>query len=164
MARPGAGRPEEEDMKTWQKALLAVPLLAGVVVLAGWRGGCGGHHGPPDPERANRMITARVEDALDDLDAAPEQRAKVLALKDRLLQQGMAAREGHRETVQEVVAQWDAATPDAAKLHALVDARIDAMRRLAHEAADAGVELHAVLTPEQRAKLSRKLHRWTDPR
>jgi len=151
-------------MKTWQKALLAVPLLAGVVVLAGWRGGCGGHHGPPDPERANRMITSRVEDVLDDLDAAPEQRTRVLALKDRLFQRGLAAREGQQEAVHEVVAQWDVAAPDAAKVHALVDARIDAMRKLAHEAVDAGVELHAVLTPEQRAKLSKKLARWTDHR
>ena len=47
-----------------------------------------------------------------------------------------------------------------AKLHALVDARMDELRKLAHDAVDAGVEAHDVLTPAQREKLAKKAERW----
>ncbi len=57
----------------------------------------------------------------------------------------------------EVLAQWESANPDRARLHALVDQRIDAMRAFAHQAVDAGIEVHGVLTPEQRAKLEKKV-------
>ena len=45
---------------------------------------------------------------------------------------------------------------------ALVDARIDAMRTMAHEAVDAAAEVHATLTPEQRAQVSKRLRRHLD--
>ena len=138
-----------------------VPVLLGLaavfVLAAGFRGGCGGHR--HDPASIDRMVTSHLEDALDDLDATPAQRTQVTALKDRLLQKGAALRQGSQETRRELVAQWDSASPDRAKVHALIDARIDAMRAFAHEAADAAVDLHGILTPEQRAKISKKIHR-----
>ena len=141
-----------------------VPVLLGlaavVVLAAGFRGGCGGHR--HDPAGIDRMVTAHLEDVLDDLDATPAQKGQVMALKDRLLQQGAALRQGSQETKRELVAQWDSAAPDRAKVHALIDARIDAMRAFAHQAADAGVDLHGILTPEQRAKISKKIHRRMD--
>lgn len=141
-----------------------VPVLLGLaavfVLAAGFRGGCGGHR--HDPASIDRMVTAHLEDALEDLDATPAQKGQVMALKDRLLQQGAALRQGSQETKRELVAQWDSATPDRARVHALIDARIDAMRAFAHQAADAGVDLHGILTPEQRAKISKKIHRRMD--
>jgi hypothetical protein len=41
-----------------------------------------------------------------------------------------------------------------------VDARADALRKLAHQAVDAGADAHDVLTPAQREKVSRKIERW----
>ena len=142
-----------------KKSIPVLVGLAGVFVLVtGFRGGCGGGHGR-DPASIDRMVTSHLEEALEDLDATPAQKAQVMALKDRLLQQGAALRQGGQETRRELVAQWDSASPDRAKVHALIDARIDAMRAFAHEAADAGVDLHGILTPEQRAKISKKIHR-----
>lgn len=139
-----------------------VPVLLGLAALfalaTGFRGGCGGGHGR-DPAAIDRMVTSHLEDALDDLDATPAQRAQVMALKDRLLQKGAALRQGGQETKKELVAQWDSAAPDRARVHALIDARIDAMRAFAHEAADGAVDLHGILTPEQRARISKKVHR-----
>jgi protein CpxP len=144
-----------------KRLLWIVPVaLVGFLTLTGFAAHRCGH----DPERMRARVTARVEDALDDLDATPEQRARVIALKDRMLQDGAAAREGHHAAVKALAGQWDQATPDAAAVHALVDARVDALRKLAHEAADAGLELHATLTPEQRAKVSRKVARFTGER
>lgn len=137
-------------------------LAAGFVLLTGFHGGCTGHH--PDPARIDKMVTAHLDDALDDLKATDAQRAQVLALKDKLLKDVAALRQGQADAKRALVAQWDSATPDRAAVHALVDARIDAIRAFAHEAADAGLDLHGILTPEQRAQISKKVHRRMDDR
>ena len=141
-----------------------VPVLGGLaaalLLVTGFRGGCGGGHA--DPAHLDRMVTSHLEDALEDIDATPAQKAQVMALKDRLLQQGAALRQGGRETRRQLLAQWDSAAPDRAAVHASIDARIDAMRAFAHQAADAGMDLHGILTPEQRAKISKKIHRRMD--
>ena len=138
-----------------------VPVLLGLAALfalaTGFRGGCGGHR--HDPAAIDRMVTSHLEDALDDFEATPAQKAQVMTLKDRLLQQVVVLRQGSQETKKELLAQWDSASPDRARVHALIDARVDAMRAFAHEAADAAVDLHGILTPEQRAKISKKIHR-----
>ena len=139
-----------------------VPVLVGLaavfVLATGFRGGCGGGHGH-DPARIDRMVTSHLEDVLDDLEATDAQKAQVMVAKNRLLQQGGALRQGGQEAKRELVAQWDSAAPDRARVHALIDARIDAMRAFAHQAADEAVDLHGTLTPQQRAKISKKLHR-----
>lgn len=152
---PGPGSRAVADSGS-TRALVHV-LVALALVVTGFRGGCGGHG--HDPASVDRMVTSRIEDALEDLDATPAQKGQVMALKDRVLQQGMALRQGGRETKQELLAQWDSAAPDRARVHALIDARADAMRAFAHQAADAAVDLHAILTPEQRARISKKIHR-----
>jgi periplasmic protein CpxP/Spy len=44
-----------------------------------------------------------------------------------------------------------------------VDARIEGMRALAHEAVDSGIEAHGILTPEQRAKVTSKVEKRMHP-
>jgi protein CpxP len=39
-------------------------------------------------------------------------------------------------------------------VHALVDARMDAFRAFAHKVADAALEAHRILTPEQRQQVT----------
>lgn len=148
-------------MKKIIGAVAAVGALSlALVALTGFHGGCGARHHGRDPAEMAGFVTGRVDDVLDDLDATPEQRARVHAVKDRLLADGASLHGGRREVHDALVAAWRSTTPDAAKLHALVDARIDAMRALAHQAVDSGVEVHGVLTPEQREKLARKAERW----
>jgi Spy/CpxP family protein refolding chaperone len=140
----------------------ALVLGLGFVALTGFGGGCGrgGHGHGRDPARMAAFVTDRVDDLLDDVDATPDQRTRIHAVKDRVLASAQATREGRREVHDAVHAEWKAAQPDAAKLHALVDARADEFRKLAHEAVDAGVEVHGILTPEQREKITRKVERW----
>jgi Spy/CpxP family protein refolding chaperone len=106
------------------------------------------------------FVTDRVDDVLDDVDATPEQRTRIHAVKDRLLAAGQQARAGHEEVHAAILGEWKAEQPDAARLHAVVDQRIEELRALAHQAVDGGVEVHGILTPEQREKLTRKAERW----
>jgi periplasmic protein CpxP/Spy len=134
---------------------LAVVLTAGLA-LTGLTG-CGHHR--PDPEHMERMVTHHVNDALDDLKATPEQRQKVLAVKDRMLASGKTLRGDHQAMAKEALSLWEATTFDRARALALVDARLDAMRTLAHQAVDAAAEVHATLTPEQRAQVAARLRK-----
>ncbi len=139
----------------------AVLLLGvGIVTLTAFSGGGWCHHGHRDPAQMAAFVTNRVEDALDDLDATPDQRAKILAVKDRMLDAAKAVHADQAATHQAFLEAWKSEKPDAAKLHQLVDQRVEEMRKLAHQAVDAGVEVHDTLTADQRAKVTKKIERW----
>ncbi len=149
----------------WKKIAMvggALVLLAvGLVTLTAFSGGgCFGHRGHRDPAQVAAFVTNRVEDALDDLDATPDQRAKILAIKDRMLDAAKQVHADQGATHDAFLNAWKADQPDAAQLHALVDQRVEEMRKLAHQAVDAGVEVHGILTPDQRAKVTKKIERW----
>lgn len=138
--------------------------VAGVVLaLAAFRPFFGGGLGKPTPERIQRMATERVNDIMDDLDGTPDQRKAVHLMKDELLKDGRVLHEDQQKAREELVAQWDSPKMDGARVHAVVDERVDAMRRFAHTVADKVLELHTILTPEQRAKVSEQVKersRW----
>jgi Spy/CpxP family protein refolding chaperone len=108
-------------------------------------------------------ISAHVEDVLEDIEATPEQRQKILAVKDRLLEKGKALHAQRGEGMRDLLAQWESPTIDVAAVHSRIDARAQGMQAFAHEAADALAEVHGILTPEQRAKVARKWSRRMHP-
>jgi Spy/CpxP family protein refolding chaperone len=118
------------------------------------------HHGDFDPAAANKRVSAHLDDVLDDVKASDAQRARIQGIKDRLLPSFLALASGHHKAEQEIVAQLSSDHPDQARLHALVDQQIDALRAAAHKSVDGVVEAHATLTPEQRAPLVKKLRRF----
>ncbi len=128
--------------------------LSAIVALAAFRG-----HFHRDPAEMAAFVSHRLDDALDDLDATPQQRTQIHALADKLVADAQKLRAGRKEVHQQLVAQWDAATPDRARLHAIVDQQIDELRAMAHEAVDSAVDAHGILNADQRAKISKKLHR-----
>jgi Spy/CpxP family protein refolding chaperone len=147
--------------KLFAGAAVALVAVLGVVVLTGFGGGCGHQGGPGrDPAKVAAFVNGRVDDLLDDVDATPDQRTKIHAIADRMLAEAQALHGDHAQTHETFLAQWKAETPDKAQLHALVDARIEAFRKVAHDAVDAGVEAHDVLSPAQREKLAKKAERW----
>jgi Spy/CpxP family protein refolding chaperone len=133
-------------------------LLAALILPAA----CGGmhHHGDFDPATADRRITGHLDDVLDDVKATDAQRARIQAIKSRLLPELAALASSHHKAQQELVAQLSSDHPDQARLHALVDQEIEALRAAAHKSVDGVVEAHATLTPEQRAPLVKKLRRF----
>jgi Spy/CpxP family protein refolding chaperone len=148
-------------MKSIKRTVLTVVLgSAAVVALAGWAGGphCGRGH---SPEEVQKFTTRLVERAMDDIDATDVQRAKAESLRSDLVKKGMTFQEGKKETHEFMLEAWKSDNPDPAKVHAEIDARIEDMREMAHSAADAALEMHKVLTPEQRAQLAERAEqRW----
>ena len=133
---------------------IALALVA-VVALGGFRGRFHSH----DPAAMAAFVNHRVDDTLDDLDATPAQRTQMHALVDKVIADAQKTRAGREQAHQALVDQWDAATVDRAQVHAIVNQQMDAIRAMANEIADAAVDAHGILTPPQRAKISKKIHR-----
>jgi Spy/CpxP family protein refolding chaperone len=135
-----------------KKIAIAASAVLAIVLLSGFRGGGWGWN--RDPERIKQMITWRLNDKLDDLQATDAQKQAVNGVKDRLFEQGKLMAQEHQAVRVEVLSQLESDYPDAQKLHGIVDSRIDAVRAFAHQVVDAALEVHKVLTPEQRKELS----------
>lgn len=135
-------------------------LAAGLVTVAGQHVGHEGHgpHGGPDgPMMMPQMVEWLVDNALENVNATDAQRAKVLAVKDRVLSQAQALHGAHDATHAEFKKEWDLDRMDAGRLHSLVDARMDELRKVLHTAVDGIVEVHDTLTPEQRRTLTARV-------
>lgn len=135
--------------------LLAIVGVSAIGLLAAFGfGPMRGHM--MDPKKAEKYLTFRINDALDDIQATPAQRATVMSVKDRLLPEAKAmfeTREQHHAAAKEL---WLAQNPDPKAVHSMVDQRIDEFRALAHKVADGVIEIQRVLTPEQRVQLAQK--------
>ena len=134
--------------KAGKWVVTAAALAGGFVLLSGF-----GPRRQMNPEKVDKFLTFRINDALDDIKATPEQREKILAIKDQLLPEFLNARTDRRETRQQLVAQWRSENPDPKAVYAAIDAEVERRRALAHKAADALLQVHAILTPEQREQL-----------
>ena len=126
---------------------VAALTLAGLVGFASTDGSC---HRGFSQEQAQAFIDYRVNDVLDDLDATDAQRDAILDIKDDLVDQGFALKADRQTTHDELKAQWQSDQPDAERIHQMVDEKADQMRGFAHTVADAVLEVHSILTPEQR--------------
>ncbi len=138
--------------KILSTALVLAILAVGTLALTAFR-----HHG--DHANFDRFVTHRVDDMLDDVKATDAQRQQITAIKDKLVADGKALHAAHADVRKELLAQWQSDQPDAARVHSLVDGRADAMKKFADEAADALLQVHGILTPDQRAQLTKKLQR-----
>ncbi len=140
-------------MKKILSALLVAAVVAtGALTLTAFR-----HHGGPG--HLDKFVAHRVEDMLDDVKATDAQRQQIHAIVDKVVADGKALHASHADVRAKLLAQWQADQPDAAQVHALVDARTAAMRTFADEVADAVLQVHGVLTPDQRAIVTKKIQR-----
>jgi protein CpxP len=123
-------------------AVATAGLIATATTLAF---GHGGRHG-----FMKRVITAHIDEALDQASATPEQRAAVYAARDRAL----GAWEAHRQTrtgrMQEVLTMFEADYLDPQQVQAYRQAREEEHRRIADAMSQAAMEVHQALTPAQR--------------
>jgi periplasmic protein CpxP/Spy len=145
-------------------------ILVGAVAvtsLAACGGGYGGGasvNSKERLERAKKFVDWRVDDALDDLDGTDAQKAQVKQVTDKLFVEAAPALEANQAARAGLVEQWGTANPDATKVHAIVDERAQALTGFAHKVADAALELHRILTPEQRAKITKEIQERTSRR
>jgi Spy/CpxP family protein refolding chaperone len=139
------------NMKKWQRTAIIIGLfaLAGVTAAAAAAGQARGKF-------LKHMVTSRVEEAEDYIEATPQQRQVIDQAKDAVLatlEQHMAAHRADR-------AQWlSLLTADTLTETQIVDAagkRANEIRATAQEIAPQLVKVHDVLTPAQRQKLAEK--------
>jgi len=129
--------------------LVAVAALA---LLSGFTR-CG-HRGPPDPERVARHIDHHVDDFIDDVDANDTQAQQIRALSQRVKVKVPGLMKGHLQLKKDLRDGWRSSAPDQKALHGELDAQLERFSSFAHELLDVGLELHEILTPEQRAEVS----------
>ena len=129
--------------------LVAAVVVTGALTLTAFR-----HHGDPA-----RFVANHVDDMLDDVKATDAQRQQIHAVVDKVVADGKALHASHADTKKQLLAQWQADQPDAAQVHSIVDSRVDSMKRFADEVTDAVLQVHGILTPDQRAVITKKLQR-----
>ena len=124
--------------------VVAVGLVAGAVAFAQGPG-----RPPMHGQMMKRMISARLDEALDQAKVTPEQRTAIYASRDRAFAalEGQRPDPAHRE---QVLALFESDQLDPARLQALHE-----QERQRHEAArtaitQAIVEIHDTLTHDQR--------------
>jgi Spy/CpxP family protein refolding chaperone len=140
--------------KTWIAvvAFAAVALAVTVVVAGGAL-----HHGRGHGHGHGEGLDGFVHGALDDLQATEAQRAKVLAVKDRLAGQVQRLHGEHEVVHAAFLREWKEDRMDVAALHALVDSRLEELRSALHQTVDGVAEIHDTLTPDQRQRLVAKV-------
>jgi periplasmic protein CpxP/Spy len=132
--------------------LIAVPVVAlatgAAAITAGWAQGPGGHgmHG----RIMRRMVSAALDEALDQASVTPPQRAAIYASRDRAFAAVEAQHPDPRAQREQALALFEAEQIDTAQLetlHAQMEQRHQAIRTAITQAI---VEIHDTLTPEQR--------------
>jgi Spy/CpxP family protein refolding chaperone len=136
------------------KWLLPLGAFAGLFLVAGLATARGPGWMGRDDAKAMKFASYMVDDVLDDLDATDDQRDEVHAIKARLFKKAVAMKADKEKTREEVKAILASDNPDGERLHAIVDNKSQEMTKLAHEVADAALELHDVLDEEQREELA----------
>lgn len=127
------------------------------VTALGLAAGCRPHLDPTDPEdraRITRWVAEAREEGLDDVDATDAQQSALEGVEKPVLDEAFRFLEGQAEAKKTLWAEWRAPTVDAARVHAVVDARVDDLRKVLHSATEAAIKVHDTLTAEQRADVA----------
>ncbi len=131
-------------------AFVVVGLATGLLVVSCARRGL---HDRMTPERLRTVVEWKVDDVLDDVDADDAQRQAVMAEVNGMLadvERLHDDKQGHHDII---FAEASKDTPDAERLHGLIDEKTKKMNAFAHRALDRLLAVHAILTPDQRAEL-----------
>lgn len=144
-----------------KRFIIATLAVVGLTATAGSAFAWFGHRGGHAHAKIKTFIDWRINDVLDDIEANTAQRDRVNAIKARMFEAAEGFAKSRPETRKAFLAQWNAATVDKAEVHRLIDERIDEIRAMAHQAADAAIEVHGTLDPTQRAAITKMItDRW----
>ena len=137
------------------KMMVAVAAVTSVALV-----GCGRGHGEMTQERLNKMVSWKVDDFLDSVDATDAQRDHVNAIATRMANDVGPVLLDNAESRAALQKLFESQTVDAASVHATLDKRSDALKGVAHKVADAAIEVREVLTPAQRQQVVAKLQAY----
>jgi protein CpxP len=133
---------------------LAFVAIPAVLVLAAFRQGS---------ERRGAMtqkfLEWRINEKLGEIKATDAQKQQVMAIEQDLAREGHALRKGNRDFHKAILAELRKDSPDAAQVHALVNARAETMKAFADKVADGVLQVHGILTADQRAQVLKEFDR-----
>jgi Spy/CpxP family protein refolding chaperone len=138
-------------MKTIMVGALVLALAVGGVAWAG-PGGGGGFFG------------GRMMRVLHDLQLTDQQEDLAFDIGHDIKKRARQMRKDAAGSLGTVSAELAKPKPDAAKLHAVADQRIEEMKKLAHYAIDRFLALHATLSADQRQELVKRLDKIDERR
>jgi protein CpxP len=134
-----------------KRILIGIGALA-VLIAAGaaWAHGRGGKY------MMKQMISARIAEAEDLIEATPQQRAQIEQSKDKILNALESRRQDRRQTHQKLVELLTGDKLTEADLYAVADQHAQEVQDLAKVVVPEIVKVHDILTPAQRQKLAAK--------
>lgn len=121
----------------------------------------GGGHGDPAAWRARAKGYADhfLGRFFSEIKAEPEQKERITNLYERAWGGMSSLQDERRDLRDNLEQQWRSDSPDEAAVHARLDAGIESLRRFVHETASSLLEMHRMLSPEQRARINGWLDR-----
>ena len=143
----------EKISKKWLLGL-SIPVILGVSVLG--ISACHGH-GIMTPERILQIIDWRMDDVLNDLNATADQREQITQIKDRLITDGISLHKQLHDSHGIFLNEWKSDSPDLTVIYSGIDDAAALKRSFARKVAAGMVDLHAILTPEQRSILTTRI-------
>jgi len=138
----------------WKRIALALGILGVLGGATAALAAANGHRG----HNFQKMISARVDHVLDEIDATPEQRQTINQIKDDALAQLQQKRQQHANEHAYWMKVLTADKVDVNALNAAADQRAQDMAATAKDIIiPALVKVHDALTPAQRQKLAEKV-------
>jgi Spy/CpxP family protein refolding chaperone len=137
-----------------QRAKLADEIKPGAPMRAGFFvAGRMGYGPPANAAEAKERAQKHVDKALDKLGVNAQQKEQLEKLALGLVDEASPLLEDKDLVKNTVIAAWQSDKVNVKELHALVDVEGQKIDAIARDAAKRAVEAHAILTPEQRAKV-----------
>ncbi len=140
-----------------KKNLVIIAVASAFVLVAGAAiafPGDGDGKRPMRQGRMEKMFPHQIERLCDAIGATDEQCALAHEVKDKLFESGKAIHEQGRDSRKQMLEIFKQDSPDVAAMRSIVDADLEQKKAFAYEAIDAALEVHAVLTVEQRETLA----------
>jgi Spy/CpxP family protein refolding chaperone len=129
-------------------------VVLGSVGAAAWAAMGPGPHGHGSMRMMKHMISARIEDAEDLIQATPAQRTQIEQSKEAILGAFEAKAKGRAQNHGQVVALLTADTLDTKALYALANQHAQDVKDMAAVIIPEIQKIHDVLTPAQRKQLA----------
>lgn len=140
-----------KSIKKWM-AVLGVPALLGLTAFGAMAHGFHGKSkGFLNLERIQQIVDWKLNDILETIDATETQSTHIMDLKEQLLTEIISLHTDLQDPHAVLIDQWNSETPDMALIKATIDDAAAVKKAFGKRVAEAVVELHQILTPEQRA-------------
>ncbi|MFO0725140.1 MAG: periplasmic heavy metal sensor [Myxococcota bacterium] len=134
-----------------KKPLIIGTLIATLAVSGVALARPGGHGGGP-----GMFMIGRI---LHDLNLTDAQEDAAVQMHKDIQKRGKELRVNGVESMDEVAVELAKPKPDAARLHAIADQRIDDVKKLVHYSIDRFLSFHQTLTPDQRNQIGKGLEK-----